>query len=89
MSRPPTTNLDAVLLTEEQQEQIMAKLTQIIDCLSETAVEILVDFVNKPVCKTAESIMVKQPEILAARALQEAFNQWSQARSRPPDVSLH
>lgn len=89
MSNPPIRESDTTLLTEEQQRQVVERSTIMIEYLSELAVNIVLDFVGKPACETARSVMLNQPEILAVRALQQAWENIERARRRPSDVPLH
>jgi hypothetical protein len=88
---PSTTveEIDSFQLTEEQQREVILRCTGLIDFLSETAVNIIVDFVKEPPCPTAREILLNKPQVMVARALEQAWKNWVQANHRPPGTSLH
>ena len=79
--------IDSFQLTEEQQREIIMLCTGFVDCLSKTAVKIIVDFVKGPPCPTAKAILLDKPQILIARALEQAWKDL--AGHRPAGASLH
>jgi hypothetical protein len=76
-------------LTPQQRKQIIERSTVLIDSLSDIAVEIVVDFIGKTDCATANTILLRQPEILAVKALEQASKRLLQSRQRPAGASLH
>ncbi len=86
---PSTSISESIPLTAQQRQQIIERFNVLIDSLSDIAVEIVANFVDKSDCAKANAIMLRQPEILAVKALEQASRTLLQSRNRPGGVSLH
>jgi len=56
---------------------------QVVDFVSEMAVNIIIDFVQNPPCPEAKHYLVKGPEEVAIKALEKALNSLVCVGARP------
>jgi len=83
MDREAGDGLKSPQLPLEQEKEVVLRCLQVIDYVTEVATNIIIDFVQNLPCLEAKKILLKSPEGIALRCIEQALNQLVCANNRP------
>ena len=80
--------LSSMHLSEEKEKEIFSRCFNMVDCLNEAAVNIIMDFFQNTSCPMAKQLLRNSPEVIALKAFEKAIQDFNEVLRRP-DVRVN
>ena len=79
----------SIPLTKEQEEQIIMRCFRIVDYVTESAANNIINFVQNPPCSHSKQILLDFPETLAIKVFQDIINDIIQKMNKHSKRPVH